>query len=141
MMTTLNKQYFTLFTRLMAASVFNAYRHDQPRSERTAKIDGLKDAILRDFKCLCDLVTADEIAQYDQDLGRAAQSLKAGYTAWVDAYWYGATPEEIANATYAVSTLDWEQEMYETIVESATARSWYTAVDHFNDKRKLFGKN
>ena len=54
MMTTLNKQYFTLFTRLMAASVFNAYRHDQPRSERKAKIDGVKAAILRDFKCLCE---------------------------------------------------------------------------------------
>lgn len=140
MMTTLNKQYFTLFTRLMASSVFNAYRHDQPRSERAAKIDGLQAAILRDFKCLCDLVTADEIAQYDEDLGRAAKSLKAGYSAWIDAYWYGATPEEIANATYALSTMDWEQEMYETIVESATARSWYTAVDHFNDRRNLFGK-
>ncbi len=141
MMTTLNKQYFTLFTRLMAASVFNAYRHDQPRSERKAKIDGVKAAILRDFKCLCEFVTDDEIAQYDEELGRAAQLLKDGYTAWVDAYWYGATPEEITNANYAISTDDWEQAIYWRIVESKTSRSWYTAVDHFNDKRNLFGKN
>ena len=140
MMTTLNKQYFTLFARLMAASVFNAYRHDQPRSERTAKIDGVKAAILRDFKCLCEFVTADEIAQYDEDLGRAAQLLKDGYTAWVDAYWMDATPEEIANATYVISTDDWEQDIYWRIMESKTSRPWFAAVDHFNDKRPLFGK-
>lgn len=139
-MTTLNTQYFTLFTRLMAATVFNTYRHDQPRSERKAKIDGVKAAILRDFKCLCEFVTADEIAQYDEDLGRAAQLLKDGYTAWVDAYWLDATPEEIANATYVISTEDWEQDIYWRIIESKTSLPWFAAVDHFNDKRPLFGK-
>lgn len=134
-MITFNKHYFLLFTRLMAASVFNAARHDQPRSEREAKIDGIKAAILRDFKVLAMFVSVDEMAIYDEDMARAAKILKDGYGAWVDAYWYGATPEEVANATYALSTEDWEREIYELIIESKTAYHWFEAVEAFNYKR------
>jgi len=54
-MITFNKHYFNLFTRLMASTVFNAYRHDQPRSEREAKIADIRSALLRDFKVLASL--------------------------------------------------------------------------------------
>ena len=140
-MITFNKHYFNLFTRLMASSVFNTYRHDQPRSEREAKIEDIRATLLRDFKVLAKFVSVEEMAIYDEDMGRAAQLLKDGYGAWVDAYWYGATPEEIANATYALSTEDWERDIYEWIVESKTAYHWFEAVEAFNYKRDLFGKD
>jgi hypothetical protein len=140
-MITFNKHYFVLFTRLMGSSVFNAYRHDQPRSERAVKIDGLKAAILRDFKVLAKFVSVEEMEYYDEDMGRAAQLLKDGYQAWVDSYWYGATPVEIANATYTLSEEDWERDIYEWIVESKTAYHWFEAVEAFNYKRDLFGKD
>ena len=140
-MITLNRSYFNLFTRLMSSSVFNAYRQDQPRSEREAKIADIRAAVLRDFKCLVQFVSVEEIAVYDEDMGRAAQLLKDGYGPWIDAYWYGATPEEIANATYALSTGDWERDIFEWIVESKTASVWFAAVEHFNNKRNLFGKD
>ena len=140
-MITFNKHYFNLFTRLMASSVFNAYRHDQPRSEREAKIADIRATLLRDFKVLAKFVSVEEMAIYDEDMGRAAQLLKDGYDAWIDSYWYGATPEEIANATYALSTEDWERDIYEWIVESKTAYHWFEAVEAFNYKRNLFGKD
>ena len=140
-MITFNKHYFNLFTRLMASSVFNAYRMDQPRSEREAKIENIRAALLRDFKVLAKFVSVEEMAIYDEDMGRAAQLLKDGYDAWIDAYWYGATPEEVANATYALSTEDWERDIYEWIVESKTAYHWFEAVEAFNYKRDLFGKD
>jgi len=140
-MITFNKHYFNLFTRLMASTVFNAYRHDQPRSERAAKIADIRASLLRDFRCLVQFVPVEEMAIYDEDLSRAAQLLKDGYDAWLEAYWYGATPEEVANATYTLSTDDWERDIYEWIVESKTAYHWFEAVEAFNWKRPLYGKD
>jgi len=137
-MITFNKHYFVLFTRLMGSSVFNAYRMDQPRSERAAKIENIRAALLRDFRCLAKFVSVEEMEYYDEDMGRAAALLKDGYAAWIDAYWYGASPEEVANATYTLSTEDWERDIYEWIVESKTAYHWFEAVDAFNSSRTLF---
>jgi len=140
-MITFNKHYFVLFSRLMGSSVFNAYRHDQPRGEREAKIADIRAAVLRDFKVLAQFVSVEEMAVYDEDMGRAAQLLKDGYAGWVDSYWYDATPEEIANAPYTLSTDDWERDIYEWIVESKTAYHWFEAVEAFNNTRVLFGKD
>jgi len=140
-MITFNKHYFNLFTRLMASTVFNAYRHDQPRSEREAKIADIRSALLRDFKVLAQFVSVEEMEIYDEDMSRAAALLKEGYAAWVDSYWYDATPQEVANAPYTLSTDDWERDIYEWIVESKTAYHWFEAVDAFNNTRILFGKD
>jgi len=78
---------------------------------------------------------------YDEDMSRAAALLKDGYSAWVDSYWYDATPQEVANAPYTLSEEDWERDIYEWIVESKTAYHWFEAVEAFNYKRDLFGKD
>jgi len=140
-MTTLNTKYLTLFTRLISAAVFNAYRLDQSRAEITMKRVGLQPDVMRNFALLCAFVPVEEIAAHDEELGRAAKMTQDGYRAWWDERMYGASEEEILDHAPNATREDYEEDIYEAVRQSRTWESAEVAVEHFNRKRPLYGKD
>jgi hypothetical protein len=138
--------FVATFINLAAASVFNAYRKDLSRKEREENAGPfghrLREHIVRDFRMLCSLATVEEIAEADPELGEAAKMVRGGFGAWVEQYWYGATPEERAKEeAYEPLTQErYDTHIYYQICESDTYGAWHDAVDDFNSARPLFGQ-